>query len=48
MSFGFSIGDFLAIIELISKVRKDFADAPNQFQNISDEFVAFLDYPKQY
>ncbi|KAK6842242.1 hypothetical protein PG987_003102 [Apiospora arundinis] len=37
MSFGFSTGDFLAIIELATKVRKDFAGAPGQFKDFSDE-----------
>ncbi|KAI3337266.1 hypothetical protein HD806DRAFT_518169 [Xylariaceae sp. AK1471] len=37
MSFGFSVGDFLTVIELVNKVRKDFAGAPDQFQHISNE-----------
>ncbi|TVY13189.1 hypothetical protein LARI1_G009203 [Lachnellula arida] len=28
MSFGFSVGDFLAAIQLANKIRKEFADAP--------------------
>ena len=39
MSFGFSIGDFIAVTELARKVRKEFADAPRQFEAISDESV---------
>lgn len=39
MSFGFSIGDFLAVISLASKIRKEFVDAPSQFKAISDEYV---------
>jgi hypothetical protein len=39
MSFGFSIGDFIAAIELANKIRKEFADAPRQFNDISDECV---------
>lgn len=39
MSFGFSVGDFLAAIQLANKIRKDFADAPSQFKAISDEYV---------
>ncbi|RMJ22219.1 hypothetical protein PHISP_06910 [Aspergillus sp. HF37] len=38
MSFGFSIGDFMRIIELANKIRKDFADSPAQFKALSDEF----------
>ncbi|KAH8193937.1 hypothetical protein TruAng_011895 [Truncatella angustata] len=37
MSFGFSVGDFLAVIELANRVRKDFAGAPDQFQQITHE-----------
>jgi hypothetical protein len=39
MSFGFSIGDILAVIELASKIRKEFIDAPSQFKDIPDEYV---------
>ena len=39
MSFGFSVGDFVAAIELANKIRKDFANAPSQFKAISDEYV---------
>lgn len=39
MSFGFSVGDILAVIQLANKVRKDFAAAPNQFEHISTECV---------
>jgi hypothetical protein len=39
MSFGISIGDFLAIIELVKKIRKDFVGAPSQFDNIAHEYV---------
>jgi hypothetical protein len=37
MSFGFSVGDFLAITELTNKIRREFISAPSQFKNISDE-----------
>ena len=40
MSFGFSIGDFFAAIELVNKIRREFVDAPSQFKAISDEYVA--------
>jgi hypothetical protein len=39
MSFGFSVGDFIAAIELANKIRKEFVDAPSQFKDISDEYV---------
>lgn len=41
MSFGFSIGDFLTVLELGNKIRKEFVGAPNQFQQISDEYVCY-------
>ena len=40
MSFGFSVGDFIAAIELCNKIRREFVDAPSQFKAISDEYVA--------
>ena len=39
MSFGFSVGDFIAAIEFANKIRKEFVDAPSQFKGISDECV---------
>jgi hypothetical protein len=39
MSFGFSIGDFIAVYELASKIRKQFVDSPGQFKAISDEWA---------
>jgi hypothetical protein len=40
MSFGFSVGDFIAAIERCNKIRREFVDAPSQFKAISDEYVA--------
>ena len=40
MSFGFSVGDFIAAIELANKIRKEFVDAPGQFKAVSDEYAA--------
>jgi hypothetical protein len=40
MSFGFSIGDIIAVFELANKIRKEFIDAPSQFKAISDEYAA--------
>ncbi|GLB16234.1 hypothetical protein AtubIFM61612_006078 [Aspergillus tubingensis] len=37
MSFGFGVGDFLAIIQLANKIRKDFVEAPAQLRDLSDE-----------
>ncbi|RYP28170.1 hypothetical protein DL767_007318 [Monosporascus sp. MG133] len=37
MSFGFSIGDFITVIHLVKKLRKDFVGAPSQLQKVSDE-----------
>jgi len=46
MSFGFSVGDFLVVIALANKIRKEFAEAPSQFKDISDE-VRSLSYVLQ-
>jgi hypothetical protein len=40
MSLGFGVGDFLAVIELANKIRKDFAGAPNEFKGALDVYVA--------
>jgi hypothetical protein len=37
MSFGCSFSDFIKAIELANKIRKEFAGAPSQFKEISDE-----------
>ncbi|KAH9204100.1 hypothetical protein DL95DRAFT_439405 [Leptodontidium sp. 2 PMI_412] len=42
MSFGFSVGDFIAAIELAKKIRKEFVDAPGQFKAISDESLSII------
>jgi len=39
MSFGFSIGDFITVLQLANTIRQRFVDAPNQFKAISDEWV---------
>jgi hypothetical protein len=36
MSFGFSVSDFLEVIQLANKLRKDFAGAPTEFKGASD------------
>ena len=41
MSFGFSLGDFIAVLDLANNIRKRFVDSPNQFRAISDEYVKF-------
>lgn len=40
MSFGFGVGDFLAVFQLANMIRKGFADAPSQFKAISDEYAS--------
>jgi hypothetical protein len=37
MSFGFSVGDIIAVYKLTSKIRKEFVDAPSKFKDTSDE-----------
>jgi hypothetical protein len=38
MSFGFGVGDFLAVIQLANKVRRDFVGAPAEYRAIADEY----------
>ncbi len=40
MSFGFSIGDIVAVAQIAHKLRKEYTGAPSQFKNVSDECVA--------
>lgn len=35
MSFGYSVGDFIAAVELADKIRKAFVGAPREFEAIS-------------
>jgi hypothetical protein len=37
MSFGFSVGDFVTILQLANTVRERFVGAPEQFKAISNE-----------
>ncbi|KFY05410.1 hypothetical protein V491_09146, partial [Pseudogymnoascus sp. VKM F-3775] len=37
MSFGFSVGDFIAVAELANKIRERFVGSPGQFQAIATE-----------
>lgn len=39
MSFGVSVGDFVAVLQLANNVRQRFVGAPEQFKAISDEQV---------
>lgn len=39
MSFGFSVGDFVAVLQLANDVQKQFVDAPSQFRAISEEWA---------
>jgi hypothetical protein len=36
MSFGFSVGDFLTVIQLANKIRRDFQGAPEEFKGALD------------
>jgi hypothetical protein len=38
MSFGYSVGDFLAILQLANDLRSRFAQAPRQYKAITDEY----------
>jgi hypothetical protein len=37
MSFGFSVGDFVTVLQLAKQIRQRFIDAPGQFKAISEE-----------
>lgn len=37
MSFGYSVGDFITVLQLANNIRKQFVDAPDQFKAISEE-----------
>lgn len=39
MSFGYSIGDFVAILKLADDLKKRFSQAPREFKAVSDEYV---------
>jgi len=39
MSFGFGVGDFLAVANLAKTTREQFRDAPSEFAAISGESV---------
>ena len=39
MNIGVSLGDFVAVVQLATKLRRDFVGAPAQFKAISDEYV---------
>jgi hypothetical protein len=43
MSFGFGIGDFIAIIQLTNEIRKSFIGAPEEFKSISVEYATMAD-----
>ena len=37
MSFGFGVGDIIAVAHVANKVRKRFVDSPEQFKAVTDE-----------
>lgn len=42
MSFGFGVGDFLAVIKLAEALRSRFAGAPEQYKSIATEMVPIV------
>ena len=38
MSFWYSVGDFIKLVELANELHHRFVDAPQQFRSISDEY----------
>jgi hypothetical protein len=37
MSFGFSVGDFITVLQFANQTRQRFVEAPEQFKAISEE-----------
>ncbi len=44
MSFGFGIGDFLAVGSLANRMRKEFINAPCQLKDITNEYATVRAY----
>lgn len=47
MSFGFSVGDFLAVLQLVNGIRQNFIGAPEHFNRIYSEYVP-RNFPKGF
>ncbi|RBR23784.1 uncharacterized protein FIESC28_03400 [Fusarium coffeatum] len=41
MSFGFSVGDFITVLDLVKQASKRFQDAPRQYASISEDLRNF-------
>lgn len=41
MSFGFGVGDFIAVADIVSTLRKDFIAAPSEYKAVRDETTIF-------
>jgi hypothetical protein len=39
MSFGFSMGDFAAVFQIVQKIYEQIRDAPEQYRAISNEYA---------
>jgi hypothetical protein len=39
MSFGYSVGDCIKLLELANELRRRFIDAPTQFRDLSNKYV---------
>lgn len=37
MSFGFGVGDFIAVFQLVTKIRKDFAGGPGDYKALAED-----------
>jgi hypothetical protein len=42
MSFGFSVGDFVTIFQIVQKIYEQVVDAPEQYKAISDEYATLM------
>ena len=38
MSFGFGVGDFVTIAQLLDETRKRFKEAPAEYKALADEY----------
>lgn len=43
MSFGFGIGDFIAVLDRANSIRVKFVSAPSQFKALADEYARLYD-----
>jgi hypothetical protein len=42
MSFGFSVGDFVTVFQIVQKILEQVVGAPEQYKAISDEYATLM------